>query len=381
MSEVSEREPLRVALDVLPLAGPPTGVGVCCDQLLRSLVARADVDVRAFAVARKAAGIRERLPPGVPFRPLAVPTRLLHGAWRYLGIPTADFVAGPVAVVHGTNFVVPPPRGVATVVTVNDVTPWKYPGLCAPATRSYPRLVQQAVRRGAFVHTASHQVAGELSELLGVRLESVRVIPYGVPPPVPPPGPALVEGPYVLAISTIEPRKDYPTLVKAFAALAGAHSGLRLVVAGAEGRGSAALDAAVAATGLADRVVRLGYVEDPVRSSLLAGARALAYPSLYEGFGFPPLEAMAAGVPVVATAGGAVPEVVGDGAVVVPVGDVAALAGALEQVLEDEVLRADLVRKGHAQVGRYSWAATAEAMVSLYFEAAAAAAHEAPARG
>jgi glycosyltransferase involved in cell wall biosynthesis len=182
----------------------------------------------------------------------------------------------------------------------------------------------------------------------------------------------VVEGCYLLAISTIEPRKDYPTLVKAFAAIAGAHPGLRLVIAGAEGRGSPALSAAVTASKLDDRVVRLGYVDDSVRASLLAGARALAYPSLYEGFGFPPLEAMAAGIPVVATAGGAVPEIVGDGALVVPVNDPDALATALGQALSDEELRRDLVARGRAQAGRYSWTATAEAMVGLYVDAVAA---------
>lgn len=377
---MSERPRLAVALDVLPLAGSRTGAGVCCDQLLRALAVRRDVKVTAFAVARRAGSVRDRLPAGVTFRPLAVPTRLVHRAWRAVDVPSAERIAGGVSVVHGTNFVVPPPRHAAAVVTVNDATPWKYPELCAAASLDYPALVRRAVRRGALVHTASHYVAGELADLLGVALDRVRVIPYGLPPgpsalaaprageaAVPRRGP--VDGAYVLAISTVEPRKDYPTLVKAFARLAGAHPELRLVVAGAKGRGSPALDAVVAAERLFDRVVRLGYVDDSVRSSLLAGASALAYPSLYEGFGFPPLEAMACGVPVVVTAGGAVPEIVGDGALVVPVGDVGALAAGLERVLSDEELRAELIVRGRAQARRYSWTATAEAMVALYKDA------------
>ncbi len=370
------RPPLKVAFDVLALAGPRTGVGVSCAELLRTLVGRSDIEVTAFAIARGAGRLRALLPEGTRFRHLGLPTRVAHRAWMAFGAPSAELVVGSVSVVHGTNFVVPPPRRAAAVITVNDVTPWRYPELCAPASLGYPGLVRRAVLRGAFVHTASHYVADELCELVAVPAARVRVIPYGLPPrsrdlaQEAAAGASALDGPFVLAISTIEPRKDYPTLVRAFAEIAESHPGLRLVLAGAEGRGSPALDAAVARSRLEGRVVRLGYVDDSVRSSLLAHARAFAYPSLYEGFGFPPLEAMAAGVPVVASAGGAVPETVGDGALVVPVGDVAALAGALDRVLSDEALRDDLRARGFAQAARYSWTTTAEAMVGLYLDAA-----------
>ena len=371
-----ERPPLKVAIDVLSLAGPRTGVGVSCEELLRSLVGRSDIEVTAFAIARRAGRLGALLPEGTRFRHLGLPTRIAHRAWMSFGTPSAELVVGRVSVVHGTNFVVPPPRRAAAVITVNDVTPWRYPELCAPASLGYPVLVRRAVVRGAFVHTASHYVADELREIVAVPAARVRVIPYGLPPrsghigQATAPALSALDGPFVLAVSTIEPRKDYPTLVRAFAEMAGSHPGLRLVLAGAEGRGSPALDAAIARSRLGGRVVRLGYVDDSVRASLLARASALAYPSLYEGFGFPPLEAMAAGVPVVACAGGAVPEIVGDGALVVPVGDVAALAGALEAVLSDEGLRVGLRSRGLAQAARYSWTSTAEAMVGLYFDAA-----------
>ncbi|MGH9294985.1 MAG: glycosyltransferase, partial [Acidimicrobiales bacterium] len=109
------------------------------------------------------------------------------------------------------------------------------------------------------------------------------------------------------------------------------------------------------------------------RARLLRGASALAYPSLYEGFGLPPLEAMSAGVPVVTTDGGALPEVAGPASVVVPAGDAAALAGALEEVLTDEALRRRLVEKGRAHAAGFRWEASAEAMVALYRDAVASA--------
>jgi alpha-1,3-rhamnosyl/mannosyltransferase len=127
----------------------------------------------------------------------------------------------------------------------------------------------------------------------------------------------------------------------------------------------------VAASGVAGRVVRLGYLEEEARQSLLGGALVLAYPSLYEGFGYPPLEAMAAGVPVVATAAGAVPEVVGEAAELVAPGDFEAMAAALARVIDDAGLRAKLVEAGRVRASSFTWTSAAASMVDLYGVAAA----------
>jgi glycosyltransferase involved in cell wall biosynthesis len=171
---------------------------------------------------------------------------------------------------------------------------------------------------------------------------------------------------YVLALGTVEPRKDLPTLVAAFDAVAAGDGDLRLVVAGPDGWGVDAYQAAVDAAHHADRVVRLGWVEPPARAGLLAGASAFAYPSLYEGFGYPPLEAMSVGVPVVATTAGSLPEVLGDAAVLVAPRDTDALAGALAEVLTDAGVRDALVARGRERVARYSWDRCAEGLVAVY---------------
>jgi glycosyltransferase involved in cell wall biosynthesis len=114
------------------------------------------------------------------------------------------------------------------------------------------------------------------------------------------------------------------------------------------------------------RIRRLGYVADDRRRDLLAGARVLAYPSKYEGFGFPPLEAMSVGVPVVSTRAGALPEVTGDAALLVDPDDRDALAEALHQVLDDDRLRATLVERGHARAAEFSWSAAGDQLVALY---------------
>jgi glycosyltransferase involved in cell wall biosynthesis len=369
--------PLRVAVDATPLFGARTGIGRFTAAILAGLGSRPDVAPRAFAATWRGRGLLDRLlPAGVEalHRPMAA--RPLRAAWGAVDHPVAEWWTGPVDVVHGTNFVVPPTRRAAAVVTVHDLTAVHFPELCTPDVRRYPHLLRRALDRGAWVHAVSDFVAAEVVRELGAPPERVRAVPNGGPDPGPAGDPAagraLAGGErYVLTLATVEPRKDHPTLVRAFAsdALAGPLADVRLVLAGPDGWGTEALQAALARSPAAARVTRLGWVDDASRADLLAGAAVLAYPSRYEGFGLPPLEAMAAGVPVVATAAGAVPEVVGDAAVLVPPGDADGLAAGLAQVLLDDGRADDLRRRGRARLAAFDWDRTVEGLVALYREA------------
>jgi glycosyltransferase involved in cell wall biosynthesis len=263
--------------------------------------------------------------------------------------------------------VVPPTRARA-LVSVHDLTPLRFPELANDDTRQYPALLRRALARGSEVQTGSAFIAAEIVELLGAAPDRVHVVPYGVTVGAgdPAKGRAQAGGPYVLALGTVEPRKDLPSLVKAFDAVAAVEPELRLVVAGPDGWGVEAYAAAVAAAHHRDRIVRLGWVADDARADLLAGAAVFAYPSRYEGFGLPPLEAMAAGVPVVTTAAGSLPEVVGDAAVLVEPGDVGALATGLTLALTDEATRAGLVERGRARAAGFSWDRCGAEMAVLY---------------
>jgi glycosyltransferase involved in cell wall biosynthesis len=373
-----------VALDATPLLDRPTGVGVFCLGALRVLGERADLDVRAFAVSwRRRAGIAAAVPAGVSAAQRPMPARPLHALWSRRAWPPVELFIGPVDVVHGTNFVVPPTKRAAAVVSVHDLTPLHHPELCNQATLAYPRLIRDAVARGAWVHTDSAFVAEEVIAAFGVPPARVRVVAPGVPPlPALTPGtarplvaPLLPPGTqrYVVAIGTAEPRKDLPGLVRAFDLLAAGHPDLALVLAGPPGWGDEDLTSAIQRARARARVVRTGWVEPSVLAALLREAAVLAFPSVYEGFGFPPLEAMAAGVPVVATRAGSLPEVLGDGAVLVEVGDTDGLAEALANVLDDPSLRRHLVAAGTARAASFSWQRCGEELARLYHDVAAAA--------
>jgi glycosyltransferase involved in cell wall biosynthesis len=182
---------------------------------------------------------------------------------------------------------------------------------------------------------------------------------------------SLADGtPFLAFVGTLEPRKDVPTLVRAFSQVAGRHPDARLVLAGGAGWGATKVEEAVAASGIGDRIIRTGYVSNEVIPALFRSAVAVVYPALYEGFGLPALEAMACGAPVVTTSGSAMEEVAGDAAIMVPPGDTVALSGALESVLASP--GPDPVRKqrGLDIAARHTWAASADRHLEAYHRAA-----------
>jgi len=338
--------------------------------VVEHLAARPEVALVAYALTRdRRRATAMALPPGVALRITGVPALALFAAWRRGPAPRAERWTGPVDVVHGTNFVVPPARA-ATVVTVHDVAFAREPELVTPASRRFTGLLRAAIRRGAFVHVFSEAVGDEVVTLLDCPAERVVCIRPGVAAtgggdPVRGRARAGAEA-YVLALGTVEPRKNLPRLVAAFDRVAAHDPALRLVVAGPDGWGTDAFGAAVGAAAHGDRVVRLGYVTDADRRDLLAGARVLAYPSLDEGFGHPPLEAMGAGTPVVAARAGALPEVLGTAALLPDPRSVDAIADALRAALTDDDVRARLVAAGHERARHYSWSRTADELVALY---------------
>ena len=361
---------LRVGFDATSLLGQRTGIGHVSAAIVEQLSADPRLELRTFAVSwRGRRGLAEAVPAGVHASPRPFPARLARQTWPRAGRPRAEFWTGPVDVVHAPNFVAPPTRA-PLLVTVHDLTFHRFPEMCTPDVLTYERHIRRAIDAGALIHATTEFVAAEVQEVFGLPSDRVVQIATG-PLPIlhgdPVAGRRLAGAEqYLVSLGTIEPRKNLPRLVAAFDAIAGDRPELALVIVGPDGWGRREYDAAVAAARHRKRIVRLGYVTYPQRADLLAGATALAYPSIYEGFGFPPLEAMGVGIPVVAANSSALPESLGDAALLPDPLDVDSIADALARVVDDETLRETLVARGRRNVTRYSWDETARELAAVY---------------
>ena len=282
----------------------------------------------------------------------------------------------PGDVFHATNHMFPfRLRTARTVLTIHDITILLFPEW-HPADRLAmmgPALAPAAARADRIV-VPSHHTRNDVLERLSVAPERVVVVPGGIDPifrPQPESEVATRLAPlglrpreYLLFLGTIEPRKNLTRLLQAMES-AGPEVGV-LVLAGGRGWNNAPIRDAMTRLARAGRIRDLGYVDDDLRRPLLSGARGFVYPSLYEGFGLPPLEAMACGTPVLTSSVSALPEVMGDAALYVDPTDVAALAEALTRIWRDETLRAELRTRGLARATTFSWDRTARLTLDVY---------------
>ncbi len=354
--------PLRVAFDVGPLAGPRTGVGHAVAAMRDALVEIDDLELIEYIVS-----FRSRPPNGAHRLPL--PAMLAHRLWAVADRPRVDRFLGDADVVHGTNYVVPPCRA-AQVVSVYDCWFLRHPTLAGGAVHQAGRVLRRAIARGATVHASSTSTAAEITDLFpDARVAMIPLAALPIPAPAAdPPIPVLVGRPYIAAIGTLERRKNLPILVEAFGLLAPEHDEILLVLAGADGDDRPAINAAIDKLdpATARRVVMTGRVDEQARSWLVRNASVLAYPSLDEGFGFPLLDAMQVGVPVAASNRGSIPEVCGSAGLLCDADDPVALAGNLVDAAFDSRIRARLLTAGSAQLATFSWQRCAADLAALY---------------
>jgi glycosyltransferase involved in cell wall biosynthesis len=342
-----------VVIDADVLGRRRTGDETYIAALLRELPPLAG-DERFAAVTRRL----DLVPEGIEAVHLPARSQVVRMGW---GFPRLLKRLRP-ALGHFT-YVIPPGYRGPSVVTVHDLSFERMPSLMGPRDRMMFRtFVPRSARRADRVLTVSERTKGDLVERYGIAGEKIVVTPNGVDPIFRPDGGAPEEPPYVLFVGGIQPRKDPLAAIEALALLNG---DLRLVLVGAEKRGGQDVRRAIRRLGLEDRVRLAGHVEHEQLAALYRGAACLVFPSRYEGFGLPVLEAMASGTPVVAAAAGAVPEVAGDAAILVEPGDPAAIAAGVEQALAE---RERIVAAGLARAGLFSWTETAHRTLAVYRE-------------
>ena len=342
----------RIAIDADVLGRQRTGDETYVAALLRELVPLVDRE-ELFAVTRRP----DLVPAGVEAVLLAARSQIVR---MTLSLPRLLRQLHP-DLAHFLYAIPPGYRGRA-VITIHDLSYERLPDVMGFRDRLLFRTqVPRSARRAERVLTGSELTKRDLIERYAVAEERIVVTPYGVDPFYGPDGPRR-DGHYALFVGAIQPRKDPVGAIEALALL---NSDLRLVLVGPEKSGGQDVRAAIQRLGVGDRVELVGHVERDELAALYRGAACLVFPSRYEGFGLPIVEAMASGTPVVAARAGAVPEVAGDAAVLVEPGDPVALAGGIERALAD---RERLVAAGLERAKRYSWVETARQTLDVYRE-------------
>jgi glycosyltransferase involved in cell wall biosynthesis len=337
----------------------PGGTAVAALELARELARRPDVELVGVAAAHRRPP-PEPWRPSIPTRSLPLPRIALYESWHLLRRPHVERATGSVAVIHATGLAMPP-RSSPIVLTIHDLSFLAYPEHFSRAGMRFFRRALDLARREADLVLCSSESTLEHCAAVGLERGKLRHVPLGVR--VEPAGAADIgrvreryglSGPYVLWTGTVEPRKNLRGLLAAFARL---DVDAELVLVGPKGWNEE-LD-----TGARTRV--LGFVPAADLRALYAGAEAFCFPSLMEGFGFPVLEAMAQGTPVVTSVGTSTEELAGDAGVLVDPRDPGAIAAGLERALRDD---GRLGEAGRERAAEFTWARTADLTVSAYRE-------------
>ena len=371
-----QRALMKVCMDIQAALGQRAGVGRYVRELLWHLGPLAGTDeVSAFFFDFKRQGLPE-LPPAVALRACRwLPGRVAQNFWKRLGWPPYEWLAGAADVYHFPNFIRPPlGRGKKSVVTIHDVSFLRMPETTEARNLAWLSAeIHRTAERADAILTDSHFSAREIVELLRVPAEKVFPIWLGLPKFGPPLAPEAAEAareaigirrPYLLMVGTIEPRKNIPFLIKIFEALTDFDG--ELVVAGGLGWKTGPTLSAMTYSPRREQIKLVKHMNDAQLSALYAGAAAFVYPTRYEGFGFPPLEAMSRGTPVIAARNSSLPEVLGDAPVWVDGFDVEEWAAAVRGVLAAPA-RADRLRAaGLAQAAKFTWEETARQTWAVY---------------
>lgn len=366
---------MRICIDTQAAIGQQAGVGrytrCLVDELARS---HGNHDLRLFYFDFRRNG--SPFHDG-KFEERAVrccPGRVVQKAWKTLGFPPFDWFSGAADLYHFPNFVRPPLTRGKSVVTIHDVSFLRHPETTEAGNLRFLRSqIRKTVDRADAVVTDSHFSKAEIEELLGMPPERVYAVHLGLDQHdrgierediEAVRAKCSLDRPYLLSVGTLEPRKNYGFLVDVFEKMKFFDGDL--VIAGMRGWKYEPLLERIRASEASGRIHLLEYVEDSDLGPLYAGAELFVTSSLYEGFGFTPLEAMSYGIAVVSSSGGSLPEVLGDAAVIVDGFDADEWVAEIERVLADRIARKDLAERGRLQARKYRWEKTAAETLAVF---------------
>ena len=374
---------MRIAIDIRPLLRRPTGVGRYLIGLIEALSLLDEENAYLlFTSSLRDRFIEGSLRIGENFevRDFHLPVRLVNLLWHRLRFPPVETLLGRLDIAHSPSPLIMPTRKAKRIITLHDLYFLRHPELAyGEIRRDYIPLVRKSA---VFAHSAisvSQFTKNEAVELIGIPEEKVRVIPSGVSPHFferVDKGKIVqvkrifgIKGNYLIFVGGGEPRKNLPLALSAFRMFLGrTNFRFSLVVIGGLGRWEKEIMSEIDRLSLWDNVILTGYVVDESLIPLYAGADALLYPSRYEGFGFPMLEAMAVGTPVIASDTSSLPEIAGSAVVLLPPDDPEAWADAMYRLIFEPELRKELIKKGKERAREFSWEEAARKTLSLYRE-------------
>lgn len=374
--------PLRLAFNGIPLLSPLTGIGQYSKNLLQSLDVRSDVKSLKFYGMSWSDQIRT---PDLSLTSRSLKP-LIRNAFPYAydvnrQLQQWCFSSGlryiKPDVYHEPNFLAYRFDG-PSVITVHDLSWIRYPEMHPIGrVRAINKYFEPGLRRASRIITDSAFVMHELIDVFGIRPEIIKPVLLGVDslfvPRLPGEtaslldGLSLIHGQYLLAVGTLEPRKNLQQALNAYASLPiSLRQRFPLVLVGMKGWLTQDLEKKMAPMVASGQVRLLGYLSRKDLAFVMSGATALVYPSVYEGFGLPPLESMSCGVPVIASNASSIPEVVGDTGILIDPADAAELSQSMMRLIEDDKLRVDLASKALERSKTFSWARCANETVGVY---------------
>lgn len=376
---------MRIGIDITSALTQGGGIGRYTRELIHALVEtdfhnRFDISFFSAKIDRPPP-VPNPIPthPQVHYTPAILSEKWLYRLWYRLRQPIpVQLFTGQLDLFHSPDFVLPPVWGdIPTLLTVHDLSFVHYPHVFTPTLVNYlNRVVPWSVKRATHILADSAATKRDLIDIWQVPQEKITVLYSGVHPRFRPVEDKtefqavrakynLGEAPYLIAVGTIQPRKNYQMLIKAFKAVA-QYKPHNLVIAGGKGWLFDEIYAEVERQGLQDRVIFTGFVDDADLPTLYSMASLLTFPSLYEGFGLPLLEAMACGLPIINSNSSCLPEVAGNATLQLQPEKMADWQQGIITLLDDPTRRTQMIAAGFEQVEKFSWATSAETLLGIY---------------